>query len=263
MSLLPHVNASGFPLQLALADAVRRQSHRWKVLYEEHAWSHDESSGFLDLVLEDEYKSWVLTIECKRVRDSDWIFLRDSTASRERRHAKLLVSNGSGEVRRVGWFDVPMDPSSAESMYCVVPGQDAKAQPMLERVGAALIQATEALAAEETLTIARHYSTLRIYQTVVVTTASLKVCDVNVPAIDLSSGTVGNEAAFVEVPYVRFRKQLGASMYTLRAASDDHSLKAMVKERESTLFVVNAARFVDFLAECELPDRLEQFMGVR
>ena len=60
------VNRSGYPLQIALAEAVRSdyETHYWKVLYEEHAWRSSEGEGFIDLVLEQDNLQAVLVIEC-------------------------------------------------------------------------------------------------------------------------------------------------------------------------------------------------------
>ena len=93
-----HVNASGFPLQLAIGNAVRGGSAPgWSVLYEEHAWVLGEENGFIDLVLEDQNKTWLMNVECKRVRDSEWIFLHPIGQSKTRRHAKLWVTHRSGD----------------------------------------------------------------------------------------------------------------------------------------------------------------------
>lgn len=263
MSLHQHVNASGFPLQLAVSSAVRSAGLGWNVLYEEHAWKLEEESGFTDLVLEDQYKTWLMNLECKRVRDSEWIFLKQSGTTPTRRHSKLWVSHRSAKNTFFDWTDVPMDPPSVESQFCVVPGQDSKARPMLERVAASVVQSTEALAHEELETLASTSSDLRIYQNVIVTTAALKVCEVDVSKVDLANGEIDEATAFSDVPYLRFRKQLGASDSTVRAATDSHTLSQQKKERESTVFVVNAARFIDFLEACELPENFEQYCRPR
>jgi hypothetical protein len=96
-TLRQHVDSSGFPLQLAIARYVQNSGTGWGVLYEEHAWHNGEESGFIDLVLEDQTKTWLMNIECKRVRDSDWIFLRKSGSSPTRRNAKLWVSRFAQE----------------------------------------------------------------------------------------------------------------------------------------------------------------------
>jgi len=71
---LESINASGYPLQIAIANAVKASSgsHCWHVLYEEHAWRHDNRQGFINLVLEHESLQVVLLIECKRLSDTKW-----------------------------------------------------------------------------------------------------------------------------------------------------------------------------------------------
>lgn len=264
MSLYSHVNATGFPLQLAVANAVRdRLKGEWDVLYEEHAWRLEEESGFLDLVLEDKYKTWLMNIECKRVRESDWIFLLERPAQAKRRHAKLWVSHKSTRHTYFDWADVPMDPSSVESRFCIINGQDPKARPMLERAAATLIASTEALAKEEDQTLSTDYSNFRFYQSVIVTTATLQVCNVDVSKIDIASGEVPSDATFTEVPYVRFRKQLGAGAAAVIPATGRFGLDQIASKRESTVFVVNSAHFLDFVRACEPPDNLAQYVGAK
>lgn len=265
MSLQQHVNASGFPLQLAIANLVKRHSNGWTVLYEEHAWRSEHSSGFIDLVLEDRYKTWLMNIECKRVRDADWIFLCEQSSSAARRHAKLWVTHMGADdsIRCFDWVDIPMDPPSPESHYCVVPGQDQKSRPMLERTAASVVESTEALALEEARSLSNRYSSLRIYQNVIVTTAALHVCEVDVDGIDMATGELGSASAFKAVPFVRFRKQLGVVNRRDQRITHVQELRDSIKSTESTVFVVNAAHFSEFLQACELPDNIERYVTAR
>lgn len=71
-------NSSGFPRQIRVAE-IANSSSRWRVLLEEHPWRSEEGNkeGFLDLVLikSDIHTSEVMVIECKRVRQAEWVFL--------------------------------------------------------------------------------------------------------------------------------------------------------------------------------------------
>jgi hypothetical protein len=70
-------NSSGFPLQIAISKIVR-ESSRWKVLLEEHPWRLDINGegGFIDIVVEDKISHFeTFVIECKRVRQTAWVFL--------------------------------------------------------------------------------------------------------------------------------------------------------------------------------------------
>lgn len=265
MKLESQVNSSGFPLQMAIANRFRQGDGRWKVLYEEHEWNGEEFSGFIDLVLEDCNKTWLMTVECKRVKDATWIFLRDKKSEANQQTAKLWVSKKTSEdkLQQFDWVDVPMNPTCFQSSFCVVPGQDAKSRPMLERVASLLVMSTEALAKEEAVHQSYRYSDLRIYQNVIVTTANLSVCSINVDDIDLANGELGHDSKFVEVPYVRFRKQLGASLSDCSRATYDRDVNGYVTAKESTVFVVNSEHFEEFIIACDLPDNIGRYVGGR
>ena len=258
MSLHQHVNNSGFPLQLAISNLIKDKICDWRVLYEEHAWTLESDSGFIDLVIEDEYKVWLMNIECKRVRDAQWIFLKDKDKEAKRRHAKLWITSkdASETINHFGWVDVAMDPSTVQSSYCIVAGQDAKARPMLERIAASVVKSTEALALQETKTLSSNYSDLRVYQNVIVTTAELFVCETDVSTINITNGELDEDSQFTNVPYVRFRKQVGSLDNDIKPATETRGLNELITSRESTVFIVNSAHFEQFINACELPDRL-------
>lgn len=251
-----HINASGFPLQLAVAKAVQDELGEWKILYQEHAWRSTDSAGFIDLAIEWTYSTWVMNIECKRVKDTEWIFLRDSAATKSRKHAKLWITNFSskGNCSHFNWTEVAMDPHSVESNMCVVPGQDSKATPMLERIANSVVISTEALASAEAKLLSNSYSGIRMYQNVIVTTAKLCVCDVDLKKISLSTGEIDPGSPVTEVPYVRFRKQVGAKASKNREEMEIYALQAYSESQESTVFIVNADHFVDFVKRCSVDD---------
>lgn len=265
MSLEQHINNSGFPLQIALSNLVKNTNsqHGWNVLYEEHGWKNNEASGFIDLVLEDRFKTWLMNIECKRVQDTSWIFLVPTGASKSRRKTKLWVTNKSvGDIKCFNWFDIPMDPETYQSEYCVVPGQDSKSRPMLEHVAAEVVSSTEALANEEANIIPEEYSNLRIYQNVIVTTAELKVCLIDPKLIDLTDGKVQN-ATFVNVPFVRFRKQLSHPPSDIKMDRWGDAIHSLKNSKENTVFIVQALEFLRFLQESELPDNIRSYVSIR
>lgn len=251
------VNQSGFPLQIALADLVLRTSdqHGWKVLYSEHAWKahNGESSGFIDLVLEDRHHTSVLAIECKRVLESSWIFLKEERELAMTGAAKLWMSYTLNSERRYfGWFDAGAEPGSPESGFCVVPGQDAKSRPMLERVGADLVASTEALAHEEGPQLEAQHWNLRMYASVLITTATLKVCRLSAASISLADGRLSN-ASFTDAPVVRLRKQLSAGADSL-ADTPPASSDLLARAKEHTVFVVNALALESFLRSWTVHD---------
>lgn len=144
------INQSGFPLQLAIDRYVTENADvlGWSVLYREHGWIHSNGEcGFADLVLEDRYGTSVLVVECKRVLDSDWLFLEEAGRINETLHARIWIDNTGRGKDHSGYYDLLAE--SPVSMYCIVAGQDPKSRPLLERVAADTASATEAIAAEE------------------------------------------------------------------------------------------------------------------
>ena len=265
MSLEQQVNNSGFPLQLALANRYSSNTQGWHILYEEHEWNINDSSGFIDIVLEDVYKTWLINIECKKVRDSSWIFLQDINSTKNRRIAKLFVSkkDSDNSLMHFDWVDIPMDPECPQSSYCIVPGQDPKSRPMLERIASSVVDSTEALAKEEAVNLSHKYSNLRIYQNVIVTTADLKLCTLSIDQVDIGSGEIPKDSSFTDIPYVRFRKQLGATVPDRVKILYDQDIYNQIKNKESTVYVVNSSHFENFINDCELPDNLGSYIRIR
>ena len=243
------VNSSGFPLQIGIEHLVRTKtlSHGWKVRYKEHAWKNQQtaSAGFIDLVLADEYDTAALVVECKRVQDTSWVFLLPSKRQASRRHAHVWISRLDGqEGKFFDWTDVAGEPSSAECEFCIVPGQDQKSRPMLERIASELIEATEALAREDYfLNLKQGF--IRIYANVIVTTADLHLCTFSPAEISIDTGVI-DKANFTLVPFLRFRKSLSTksvSELNLKERTD----ASLIKAKENTVFVVNSGHFEEFL----------------
>jgi hypothetical protein len=251
-----HVNASGFPLQMAVSNAVNESSehHGWRTRYTEHSWKNaNGESGFIDLVLADQHGTQFMVLECKRVKDTSWIFLVEGSTKKLRRHAKSFVFSKNGEsVKRFEWVDLTLEPSTPESQYCVIPGASGKSQSLIERAAAELVASTEGLASEDKALSLGERSSLGIYFNVIVTTAPLYVCRVDPGSISLKDGTL-DEAEFEEVPFVRFRKQLSPA-YELPANYAATGYFDVARAKESTVFVVNSLHLVDFLTNFELDD---------
>ncbi len=242
------VNGSGFPLQLALEHAIteNKSVHGWNVYSREHAWKNETTgkSGFIDIVLRDTCRTSVMIIECKRVQDSDWIFLNPKNSANYRRHAKTWITNIFHNSRVCfEWADVALEPSTPESQFCIVPGQDNKSKPMLERTAAELVEATEGFASEDYKVLINENIDLRLYFNIIVTTAHIKVCDFDASEISIESGIIDN-VSFRDVPYLRFCKQLSPNREISRF--DRYS---PFKQKENTVFVVNSKSFIDFLSD--------------
>ena len=245
------VRSSGFPLQAAIDQLLSSQPEGlgWKVLYREHGWpSPDGETRFLDLVLEDQYKTSVLVLECKRVQEADWLFLSSTGTFAQTLDARIWVSNarqdGSGHH---GYYDARISPSCEQAMFCVVAGQDAKSRPMLERTAAETLMAMEQLAHEERPLLVKRAYGLRMYAAVIVTTARLHISRFSPTEVDLKTGEPAN-AEHQAVPWVRFRKQFSSELaVTPRNLQWDFAELGRAKEKQ--VFVVNAQELPKFLAE--------------
>jgi hypothetical protein len=253
------VNSSGFPLQIGIEHFVEKTSkdHGWKVLYREHSWNNPNSnnSGFIDLVLADEFGTSIMVVECKRVQNTNWIFLLPSERQKRRRHARAWVSRSNGDnIKFFDWTDITPDPYSPESMFCVVPGQDKKSRPMLERIAAELIEATEALAFEDLHLFSKKPEFVKIYLNIIITTADLSLCSFDPHDISISDGMI-EKAEFESIPFLRFRKSLSTKSVSELNLEEMNSYN-LTKAKENTVFVVNSKHLEDFLNEIEIGENI-------
>ena len=188
----------------------------------------------------------MLVLECKRVHDSDWLFLCESTACEPSRRARIWITNTEGHGKDYfGFFDALADPASHESMFCVVAGQDPKARPMLERVAAEIVGATQALAVEEQSFIIRCQLGIRMYASVVVTTARLFVSRVDSSRVIIATGEIP-EAIHEEIPWVRFRKPF-SSERAVEPVNATWDFASVATAKEKLVFVVNVLALEEFL----------------
>lgn len=254
---LKRVNTSGFPLQTGLEFLLQKNPGRrqWRSLVSEHPWKHEESEtdGFIDLVIEDIHQVGLMVIESKRVRNTEWIFLvPPGEESRTHTNAWVSWQKNTGGPFIFDWHDIQTEPDSPEAAFCVVAGQDPKSRPMLENVASKLIDATEALAAEESQSYQIHgkkFWSARIYFPTIITSAELKVCKFDPAKIDIDSGDL-LDAEFETVPFVRFRKA-----FSIRASKllTPGNIAHVSRASERTVFVVNSSSFEAFLNQCDMP----------
>lgn len=246
--LLKLINASGFLFQLKVEQLIADTSskHGKSTLAREHKWTDQISGreGFIDLVTSAGTNGKII-IECKRVRDGEWVFLVPNDAQ-ETKNTRVLWSRRFSENRQgAAWDDFGFSPESLESEFCVVRGQGEKQTPMLERLSGILVGSIEALADEE-LNYGRSIGRtgLRFYFPVIVTTATLWVCRVQASDIELKSGDL-KSADFEEVPFIRFTKSLPSTLSSSRPPS---KLEDAARENRRTVFVVNVEELVPFLS---------------
>jgi len=143
------LNASGFPFQLAIEDAVRSigTESAWHVTAREHPWKTSNSSGYIDLVLSNETTH--LVIECKRFRDAAWMFLMPDATQMSRSHARVCWTDTVPNQKPLaGWSDVQVHPDSPESEFCAIRGQGEKDTPLLERLASSVAEAVDGLSAD-------------------------------------------------------------------------------------------------------------------
>ena len=92
-------------------------------------------------------------------------------------------------MTRFGWYDLWPYPICVEAEYCVIRGQSSNDKAaLLERLGGELIKATEALAAEERDFRSDNFESIKLYLTLIVTTADLKLGTFDASKISLADG---------------------------------------------------------------------------
>jgi len=137
--------------------------------------------------------------------------------------------------------------------------------PTADRVAAELVVATEALEREERdyLDRRRGGSSRRLYFPAIVATAQLKVCSFDPQTISLADGMMPPEASFRPVDCVRFTKQLSTQQPDRPLqipmprfyGQYGEEARTLAREKERTVFVVNAEKLDNYLREFNLEDR--------
>lgn len=247
------VNSTGFPLQLGVKRRIEETvviEHRWDVMSMEHPWQHPLTgqTGYADLILKMRCNTQVIVVECKRMLDTEWIFLCPAnshpTKPKTWNVAKTWISYVlNNEIKRFGWDGMNVNPVGYRSEFCGIPKMDNKATTMLERIGSELVDATEAIASQEKQ-LCKQGTFLRAYHPVIVTTAALKVCKFN-PSDISESGEI-TKYEFEDVPFLRFHKCLGGRLNDLSRLQD---IPSVFTEHERTVHVVNSSHIVAFLRD--------------
>ena len=248
------VNASGFPFQIRVEQEIESQNneHRWKMVGGEHRWYNSESDqeGFIDIVLLNDSSQIRMAIECKRVRnDGDWIFLvlKDDKINKARARALWSLTTKDENIY-MDWSQLSFHPTSLESSFFLVQGQNSTDGTMLERLADKLLPALESLATQE-LGLQRRNVQNGVfpffYVPVIATNAKLQVCSFDPKSIDLLSGELQlSEVGFETVPFIRFKKGLTTS---IQPSKPLNSLQEVNTEGQRTMFVVNVEHLTDFL----------------
>lgn len=246
--LKKNLNSSGFPFQIAV-ESVIADLGGWKVAGREYPWQNNDTgqNGFVDIIAEKNFIT--LIVECKRVRDAEWIFLC-SSRNLNRSHARFWVNRAGGREQAVGWYDGQVEPSSPEADFCAIMGQDHR-KPLLENLASELLSATEAFAVEE-YSFSKNVSIS--YFPVIITTAELFICKFDPKDIEIESGEIKNPQ-FEAVPFVRFRKSLTTAPSRFAVERRIEHFEEFAEARERTVFVLNASSIKEILGNWEIPQR--------
>lgn len=251
--LLRTINDSGYPLQVAVQQAISSSAdqHGWQVRSSEQHWESESrsQSGFVDVIAANLSKSLYALIECKRVRDADWIVFRTDGQKSTERFAKVWLDkrNETGDAGLSGWASVALEPACPEVGFCAVRGQDTSSRTtLLERIAAEIALAAECYGRRLQPYGSKPGIFYRVFVPIIVTTAKLHMATFEAKSIQIENGTLPS-ADFLEVPYVRFQKQLGVvnhdNAYGLGKPSG-----SLEHWWENTVFVVNAAAINDLLS---------------
>lgn len=247
--LLRVINGSGFPLQIALQNAVESSAPGWRISHREHAWSNpsDGQRGFIDFVVQNAETSDSVVVECKRVQNSSWLFLGHSGSSKPTEIFNTWVTvYPEARAPYFGWVDLCVPVPTPEAQFCCLRGQSSNDKnTFLERLGAELVSSTEALASEEREYRDETEGPCRLYFNVIATTASLYFAEFDKQSLNLNDGTLEN-ATFHPVPYLRVRKQFAMKAAPL-TPEDYHRGRDPDVLRENSVFVVEAQHFTSLL----------------
>jgi hypothetical protein len=245
------LNASGFPFQMRISHEIRNHpgKHNWQVLAEEYPWKNAETdeSGFADTIAG--YGAVRLIIECKRGADSTWLFLSSSIDEKQGRTVHCYCTDSEKDEPDIAsWALLALSPPSPSASFCIVRGQADK-EPMLERIAATQIKATESIATKEQLirrNTRMHY--YGFYLPVVVTSARLLLYRIDLNKVDISNGKINTEKMdYEEVPFVRFQKAFSA-----KHTSAAETIEESTKEDLRTLIVINSTKLVEFLESMDI-----------
>lgn len=257
------INASGFPLQLALENAVRRARPNVEVVGREFPWEDGRGNGgFIDLVLKKDVFYYI--IECKRAL-ARWRFLVEdpppeivddwwSVPVGERFRCRWARSEPR-YAYQFGYRDFRVEPFSYESEFCVTKLPSKDGQDLFDKTTRELVAATEAFGRDIEARSPGKYMR-RVYLPIVVTTAQLEIALVNTTMISLADGQVGRWPSATLQPWLRYRKSLSTSATDFRA----EDVQGLKRESERSVFIVRADQFLPFLGQISFKERT--FPGV-
>ena len=248
-TLLNLVNKSGFVFQLCIEHEIEntKDTHKKEVLAREYRWidPNSDQERFIDIILSTGTNGRMI-IECKRVRQGNWVFLVPESDKPKNSANILWTGNNKSGKQLASWHKFDLIPQSIESSFCIIRGQGEKDQPMLERLASFLLRSTEVLALEEMETSqeSRNFN-LKFYFPVIITNASLSICRYDPSNIDINSGDLSG-ADFEEVPFIRFTKSMST---IIESSGEVKSIQDISTENQRTIFIINVGSLGSTLLE--------------
>jgi hypothetical protein len=122
----------------------------------------------------------VAVVECKRLAEAaTYLFLVPEGSGGQTHRFRCLGAHFPGSIVQRWWDDVWLEPETTETQFCVVEGTGPKDRPILERVGAELVVAVEAVLNDEIRLHTRVSKHQRFWAgfPILVTNAQLVVCE--------------------------------------------------------------------------------------
>ncbi|HWS61983.1 MAG TPA: hypothetical protein VN325_04445 [Steroidobacteraceae bacterium] len=272
--LAKSINDSGFPFQIGLK-MLTNSVHGWRATLTEHPW-RDQLNGsdkFIDFVATYTGDLVNLVTECKRARNTEWFFLRESVESNHSENrltvrARVLgFTLGNSLVN--DWMDVQFIPGSPEANFCVMrkntteSGSGQYSQELLEKTASEIVRATQALTEQQSAFHSVQRPLHRVYIPIIVTNAQMYICDAAWEKVNLDSGEV-EFSAVRPIKFIRFRKSFGVPDLRNKAG---HDIATVMDVSANTVIVVQAAAYLEFLAQWNLSmpfsSHLKDALGVK
>ncbi len=254
------VNESGFPLQVGIRHLIEQSvGIGWKVAASEFPWHDDltEDEKFVDLVLSSQDQTTTLVVECKRARQTEWIFLREQGKKSRRKMSGLVTIVRDGETEPWGWESIAATPESPLSEFCIVRKSGQKSQELIEATAAQVMRAADAISGIELNYLRSQEGTFcRLYFPAIVTTARLFICDYSMADFSIASGEFG-KSEYSEVPMVRFHKPFSSG----NLDAWNKPLAEATDLAGTTVLIINAAHLLATLADWEVGESVKEILA--
>lgn len=240
--LAKSINASGFPLQLGLEEAIRRTFGAVNIL-REVPWSDPSRGreGYLDLLVD--LGPFRFAISAKRTLDEDWVFVDNSHRGKVTRLAVCFLPFRNQKDGQ--WEQLTFSPPTPQGTFCVPAGKRGRGggHLVVEPEAKDLISAIEFIDVVERATPPR---STEFVIPVLVTTARLHSVGIPEGTTDVETGTTDfSQHPPGRHPVVRMTKPFSAP----KKESQSASIKDTLQRFERTVFVVEAAHILPFLKD--------------